>query len=121
MPKSKSSTLEEQFDFQIRAMLPAFEYETEYKAVPDRRFRWDFAFTAQSVLVEVQGGLWMKKGGHNTACGIMRDIEKHNLATVHGYRVIYITQKNIDDLSGITYLRTILEGKTPQKTRRKNT
>lgn len=46
------------------------------------------------VLIDVQGGVWIK-GGHTTGIGITRDCEKYSLAAVAGYRVILCTPAQI--------------------------
>ena len=40
-------------------------YEREYRAIPARRYRWDY-YIAPSLLIEVQGGIWLPAGGHFT-------------------------------------------------------
>lgn len=62
-------------------------------AAPDRRFRFDYAWpTAGKVALEVDGGVWRKGGGaHSHPSNILRDIEKHNAATLLGWRVIRAT------------------------------
>ena len=64
--------------------------ETEYYAIPERKFRWDGAYPEIGLLYEVQGGIW-QKGGHSTGTGITRDCEKNNLAVQNGWRVLYFT------------------------------
>lgn len=71
-------------------------YTREYKAIPGRRFRWDFAIGSDPektrLLIEVQGGTWSRKpGGHNTGAGIKRDAEKLNLAVSQGWRCLLFT------------------------------
>lgn len=75
-------------------------YTREYKAIPGRRFRWDFAIGTNPeqtrLLIEVQGGTWSRKpGGHNTGAGIARDAEKLNLATRYDYRCLLFTSDMI--------------------------
>ncbi len=75
-------------------------YTREYKAIPGRRFRWDFAIGTDPehtrLLIEVQGGTWSKKpGGHNTGAGIARDADKLNLATKSGWRCLLFTSDMI--------------------------
>ena len=80
------SDLEETLAFQIRAMgLP--EPVREYQAVPKRKFRYDFAFVQEKLLVEVQGGIWIR-GSHARPKGITRDMTKLNLAQLAGWRVL---------------------------------
>jgi very-short-patch-repair endonuclease len=69
-------------------------WEREYKfALPSRQFRADFAFVAERVLVEVDGGQWHAHGGrHNTD----KDREKLNLAAALGYRVLRFSGAMLD-------------------------
>jgi hypothetical protein len=57
---------------------------------PGRRWRFDFAWPDVKVALEVEGGIWRKsgKGAHSGGAAIERDIEKHNHATLLGWRVI---------------------------------
>lgn len=61
----------------------------EFKIVPERRFRWDWAWPMHRLAIEVQGGIW-NRGAHGRGSGIQRDHEKSNLATIHGWRVLYV-------------------------------
>ena len=59
--------------------------EREYRFHPRRKWRFDFAFVAKRVAVEVDGGQWVKNGGrHNTDA----DREKLNTAAAMGWRVL---------------------------------
>ena len=59
--------------------------QREYKFHPRRKWRFDFAFVAQRVAVEVDGGQFTKFGGrHNTDA----DREKLNEAAAMGWRVL---------------------------------
>ena len=103
----KRSHLENLLAYQIRvAGLP--EPAIEYKAIPGRRYRWDFAWTAQKLLVEVQGCIW-KKGGHSTGTGITRDAEKLNLATLAGFRCIAVTPEQIRSGEALRWIQKALE------------
>lgn len=71
------------------------EFVREYKFLPDRRFRADFAIIPLRLLVEVQGGRWMEHGGHNTGGGLARDYEKSNLAQLAGWRYLQFTADDV--------------------------
>lgn len=59
--------------------------QREYRFHPKRKWRFDFAFVAQRVAVEVDGGQFTKFGGrHNTDS----DREKLNTAAAMGWRVL---------------------------------
>lgn len=89
------SKLEQTLLFQIRALgLP--EPEHEYRAIEGRRFRFDFAWPSQKLLVECQGGVW-SKGAHGRPWGIKRDMEKLNLAQIGGWRVMQFETKAIEN------------------------
>lgn len=84
--KGRDKTLEEQFaSFAVRHGFPP--YETEYKFLPDRKFRADFAWPDHKLLVEVDGGKHIN-GHHHTAEGIKRDQERDRLAREAGFHVV---------------------------------
>lgn len=68
--------------------------ESEYQFDPERKWRSDWALTALKVLIEFEGGIFMQRGGHNSAAGIQRDIEKYTRAEQLGYTVIRLHAKN---------------------------
>ena len=98
------SGLEETLALQIRAAgLPA--PAREFKAVPGRRFRFDFAWPEFQLLLEVQGGTW-GKGAHSSGVGIARDCEKGNLATLAGWRTLNVTTDQIREGKAIRFLQS---------------
>jgi hypothetical protein len=48
------------------------------------------------VAVEVTGGIWMAKSGHNTGGGINRDCLKLSMAAAVGWRCLPITREMIE-------------------------
>lgn len=80
-------------------------FSREYRAIPDRKFRWDF-FIAPDLLIEVQGGVWnFGKSGHSSGRGISRDAEKASLATAHGYRQITATTQQVKSGFAMTWIK----------------
>ena len=75
---------------QIR-LLKLPEPEREFRAIEGRRFRLDFAWVRERVLVEVQGGIYGYHPSHASAAGIRRDCEKLNLAIAAGWKVYHFT------------------------------
>ena len=97
MSKSK---LEEEMEFQIKgAKLP--EPEREFVFIPGRRFRLDFAWVDVRIGLELDGGIFLPKSGHNTGVGISRDIEKGNLSLENGWKVYRATSKTVKDGSAL--------------------
>lgn len=107
------STLERALAFQIRAKgLP--KPVTEFLAIPGRRYRWDFCWQPQKLLLEVQGGIWGKhgKGGasaHSGGVAANRDAEKMNLAVLAGWRVLHVTGDQIASGEAIRWIEEALD------------
>ncbi|MFA5458313.1 MAG: DUF559 domain-containing protein [Synergistaceae bacterium] len=101
------STLEAELALQIRALgLP--EPVREYRAIPGRKFRYDFCWEKERLLVEVNGGTYTK-GAHSTGQGIARDYEKANLATLDGWRVLMFDGKAVKNGEAVETIRKALE------------
>ena len=66
------------------------EPETQYQFCPGRKYCADFAWPARRVLVEVEGGEWVK-GRHVRGAGYTRDCKKYNLAVLGGWRLLRFT------------------------------
>lgn len=69
-------------------------YVREYQAIPGRKFRFDFAFLRERLLVEINGGTY-NGGAHGRGVGINRDYEKGNLAVVNNWRVLSFDTKQV--------------------------
>lgn len=84
------------FDVLWRALAPhAPAPWAEYRFTTARRYRFDYAWPAERVAVEVDGGQWQPYGGRHARDA---DREKHNLATAEGWRVLHFsTQQLLDE------------------------
>lgn len=78
--------------------------DAEYRFHPTRRWRFDYAFPAQKVALEVEGGVWTR-GRHTRGAGFLKDAEKYNAAAVLGWRIIRVTPRQLCDLNTIKLLR----------------
>jgi hypothetical protein len=67
--------------------LGGLELKPEHQFHPFRRFKFDFAHTPTMIAIEIEGGIFMKRGGHSSITGILRDIEKYNFAALMGWKV----------------------------------
>jgi very-short-patch-repair endonuclease len=91
--KSKLSHLEEELALQIRAAkLP--KPTREFRFMPPRLFRFDFAWPEKKLAVEVEGGIWVR-GGHTRGGGFTSNCEKYNWAILEGWRVLRFTDREI--------------------------
>lgn len=98
----KQSPLERQLAAQLDLEEIAYDREF-YFAKPERNFRADFCLRHFKILIECEGQLY-KKGGHTSSTGIIRDMEKANLAQLLGYRIFRFDKYMIQDGAA---LRTI--------------
>ncbi len=83
---------------------------TEYKFHASRKWRLDIYLPDHMLGLEIDGGLFMRRGAHNTGKAIMRDIEKSNAALMQGiiiYRIPAQELNNPDDI--IKHLNNIQE------------
>ena len=100
------SDLEENLLFQIKAVkLPT--PEREYIFAKPRRFRADFAWPDQMLLVECEGGIWVN-GRHNRPSGFAMDAEKDNLAAEKGWTVLRYTAGMIRTGAAIDQIKRVL-------------
>jgi len=80
--------LENEFALQLKAA--GYYFERQYKAIPARKYLFDF-YIPPDILIEVQGGIYQYKPSHTSASGIRRDAEKLDLAVSNGYKVLLFT------------------------------
>ena len=79
------SHLEARFEIEVLPLLNIPYPQVQYKFHPTRRWRFDYAWVAERVAVEIDGGQWQVHGGrHNTDA----DREKLNAAAELGWRVL---------------------------------
>jgi very-short-patch-repair endonuclease len=64
------------------------QWVNEFEGIEGRKFRFDCANPILKIAIEIEGGIWLPKGGHNTGMAMERDMEKYNLATVEGWKVL---------------------------------
>ena len=101
------SDLEQSLLFYLKAnKLPT--PEREWRFLPDRKFRFDMAYTEGRVGVEVEGGTWVA-GRHNRGGGFAKDCEKYNLAALNGWVVIRVTSEHIENGQAVGWIRDALE------------
>lgn len=64
----------------------------QFKAVKGRRFRSDFAWPEWGIIVEIEGGVYVK-GRHVQPQGYTNDVEKYNELILAGYTLIRATSE----------------------------
>lgn len=102
------SHAEDLMAFQIRCTkLPA--PQREYRFFPERKWRADFGWPEQRVLLEVEGGVWVQ-GRHTRGTGFVADLEKYNKAATLGYLVLRVTPDMVVAGEALEWLTEALRG-----------
>jgi hypothetical protein len=92
----------------------------EFRFAPPRRFAFDFAWEAQRVAVEQEGGLFGRGkrcplcgrkavGAHTSIERLKSDLEKYNLAAAMGWRVGRFTPEQLNDGRALAWLERLLK------------
>jgi len=68
--------------------------EYRFDMLSGRGWRFDFAFPARRLALEVEGGSWTG-GRHVTGAGFAADAEKYAHAAIQGWRVIRATSDQV--------------------------
>ena len=80
----------------------------QYLFHPTRRYRADFCYPPERLLIEVDGGIWLAKGGHTTGTGYQRDRERDCEAVALGYIVLRVTPAMVQSGAALRYVETTL-------------
>ena len=75
---------------------------------PKRKWRFDYAFPAQKIALEVEGGVFTG-GRHTRPRGFLGDIEKYNQATLLGWRLFRVTPASLLRSSTLDLLRQAID------------
>ena len=99
----RESALERELALQIRAAkLP--RPLRQHRPLTTRRYRADFCWPHWDLVVEVQGGTW-SAGRHVRGSGYEADCERLNLLQLAGWRVFYVTSKQIQSGEALDWIR----------------
>lgn len=96
-----------------RSMLTQLEWthlpvpETEYRFYAERRWRFDMAWPADKLALEIEGGTWIA-GAHNRGRHFESDAEKYNEATLQGWRVLRVTTDMVEDGRALAWIERAL-------------
>jgi len=84
------------------------ECEREYRFHPIRRFRFDYAIPSKKIAIEQEGGAWTN-GRHTRGKGYISDMEKYNLATSMGWRVLRFTPDQMMTTETINLIKKVYD------------
>lgn len=78
-------------------------------ALPDRRWRWDFAYQSYRVAVEYQGAVFdAGQGGHHSVTGLTRDYEKFTEGQIRGWIVVMVTAQTVRNGQAVAWIERAL-------------
>lgn len=77
---------------------------------PTRQWRFDIAWTAQKIAIEIDGGIHTG-GAHTRGQGIANDQEKRNAAVIMGWRVLVYQPSQLSD--AVIAARTLMCASQP--------
>ena len=72
--------------------------DPEWCFATPRKWRFDFAWVAQKMALEVDGAMWVQ-GRHSRGSGLLKEHEKFNAAASLGWRVFRCTPQNVGDVA----------------------
>jgi very-short-patch-repair endonuclease len=84
---------------------------TEHRFHPTRKWRFDYAWPAQKVALEVEGAVWTN-GRHTRGSGFVKDMEKYNSAAVLGWMVLRVQTKELTNGAAVQWVEDGLYERT---------
>ena len=81
----------------------------EYVFLPPKKYRADFCWIEQRLVVEVDGGSWVA-GRHTRGAGFEADHERDALAMLHNWKVLRVTPKQVKSGIALTWIEGLLAG-----------
>jgi hypothetical protein len=79
----------------------------EYTFAPPRRWRFDYAWPAERLALEVEGGVFVG-GRHSRGVGMLKDMAKYNAAVLLGWRVLRVVPRELATPATVDLLRQVL-------------
>lgn len=80
---------------------------TEYRFHPVRKWRFDLAWVAEKLAVEIDGGVFVQ-GRHSRGAGVEKDAEKYAEAMVLGWRVLRVTPRHVRDGRAVGWIEKLI-------------
>ena len=78
------------------------KFVRQFRPFKERRFSCDFYLPDYNVVIEIEGGQWIN-GRHQRGTGYKNDIEKYNMITLAGYKILRLTTDHFMRISKDTY------------------
>ena len=78
------------------------KFVRQFQPFKDRCFKCDFFLPDYNVVIEIEGGQWIN-GRHQRGTGYKNDIEKYNMITLAGYKILRLTTDHFMRISKDSY------------------
>ena len=88
------------------------EPQREWRVVPERRWRFDFAWPVHRVALEIEGGVFTR-GRHVRGAGFLADMEKYNAAALAGWKVLRVTPQQVKDGTALKLIGQAIREEQP--------
>lgn len=95
MTRRKRSPMDAENLLALHLAAEGIVFARQHKYAEGRNFKADFAVLSHRLLIEVNGGIWNNEGAHGRVTGILKDIERLNLATLNDYRMLRFTPAQV--------------------------
>lgn len=106
VPATQRARSEHEAAFEIQLRAERLDYAQEYRFC-ERMWRFDFAFPAQKVAVEIEGGIWTN-GRHSRGKGMESDMRKYNRAASLGWIVLRGSPAMVQSLELLNATKDVL-------------
>ena len=83
------------------------DHVRQYAYAHGRKFRADFALVESRLLVEVQGGVYTRRG-HGSITGVLADMKRGNVAALAGWYVLRVTPDEVEDGRALALVKRAL-------------
>lgn len=80
----------------------------EYQFCPDRKWRADYCWIDECLILETEGGIWTN-GRHTRGVGYKSDMEKYSEASVLGYRILRCETSELCSRKTIDWIKKCLD------------
>lgn len=85
----------------------------EHKFHPTRKWRFDWAYPAMRIAVEVQGGIFTQ-GRHVRGAALLREYEKINAAALAGWRILFVTPQQVQNGEATKLIAQAIDNEGPR-------
>src|SRR5262245_54945 len=82
----------------------------EYRFALPRKWAFDFAWVAERIALEIEGGIW-SRGRHVRGKGYEADLEKYNAAAAQGWRIVRVSPAMLQDGRAFRAIEAVLRPK----------